>query len=102
MGRFRALAQSSRLDGKDSSGTQHGILAHAARLAGLPRETCIRHQGSRCDANRVVREDDHEPVATTRMATIERGNMEHNHVRIGIAAAVMAIVLIAVTVSGYA
>ena len=66
------------------------------------RETCIRHQESRRDTNRVVRKNDHEPVARTRMATIERGNMEHNHVRIGIAAAVMAIVLIAVTVSGYA
>ena len=46
--------------------------------------------------------DDHESVARTRMATIERGNMEHSHVRTGIASAVMAVVLVAVTVSGYA
>ena len=38
----------------------------------------------------------------TRTATIELGIMERNHLRLGIAAAVMAIVLIAVTVAGYA
>ena len=36
------------------------------------------------------------------MATIERGNTESNHLRIGIAAAATAIVLIAVTVADYA
>ena len=41
------------------------------------------------------------PSAGTRTPTIESGNMERNHVRIGIAARVMAMVFSAVTVSGY-
>ena len=72
------------------------------RSGGAIQETCTRYKGSRCDTNRVERKGDHEPVARTRTATIERGNMEHDHVRIGIAASVLAMVLIAVTVSGYA
>ena len=41
------------------------------------------------------------PSADTRTPTIESGNMERNHVRIGIAARVRAMVLSAVTVSGH-
>ena len=74
---------------------------HAARVPGLPRETCIRHKGSRCDMNRVEREDRHGLVARTPTVTIQRGNMDHDHVRIGIAAAILAMVLITVTVAGY-
>ena len=42
------------------------------------------------------------PYEGMRMATNKRTNRGSSHLRLGIAAAVMAIVLVAVTVAGYA
>ena len=79
------------------------VRSHAVPSRVSVGTTRTRHKGSRCDKNRVERKDHHESVRKNANASHrERGKMERSGVRIGIAAGIEAVVLIAVTVSACA